>query len=98
MDRPLKVTSPPTANTVKAPERVPPAGLAPMAKVMESVAVMTWFPLASCTCTLIAGEIVLVAMASLGSTLKISLLASPVVMLKGAEVAEAKPGALATRV
>ncbi len=98
MDRPLKVTSPPTAAAVKAPERVPPAGLVPMAKVMESVAVMTWFPLASCTCTLIAGEITSVETASVGSILKTSLLASPAVMLKGADVAELKPATLAMRV
>ena len=98
MDKPLKVTSPPKAATVVLPESVPPAGLVPMAKVMESVAVMTWFPLASCTCTLIVGEIASVAMASVGSTLKTSLLAAPAVMLKGADVTEPKPGTLATRV
>ena len=69
MDMSLKVASPATAATVRVPEIVPLPGLLLMAKVIESVAVVTRLPPASYTWTLIAGEIVAVDTALVGSTL-----------------------------
>ena len=65
----LKLASPLTANTVNVPDNVPLPGLLLIARVMESVAVVTRLPPASCTWTLIAGEIASVEAALLGSTL-----------------------------
>ncbi len=84
----LKVASPPTAATVKVPPSLAPAELVPMASVMEFVAVVTSFPLASCTCTLTPGEIAVLTSALVGWTEKTSLLAGAAVMLKEDEVAE----------
>ena len=69
IERSLKVASPPDAETVKDPDKVPLPGLLLMAMVIESVAVVTRLPPASYTWTLIAGEIVAVDTALVGSTL-----------------------------
>src|SRR5438034_3598551 len=50
-----KVATPLTAATVVVPERVPLAGLVPIATVMLVVAVVTALPWASWTATCIAG-------------------------------------------
>src|SRR5438874_1408329 len=52
-----KVATPLTAATVVVPERVPLAGLVPIATVMLVVAVVTALPWASWTATCIAGVI-----------------------------------------
>src|SRR2546425_2337328 len=77
MEMLLKVATPPTAATVRVPESVPAAGLVPIARVMEFVAVVTRAPLASCTCTWIAGEIATVGAALEGWTLKASCAGGP---------------------
>src|SRR5256712_7957157 len=77
MEMLLKVATPPTAATVRVPESVPPAELVPIARVMEFVAVVTRAPLASCTCTWIAGEIATVGAALEGWTLKASCAGGP---------------------
>ena len=69
IERSLKVASPPDAETVKDPDKVPLPGLLLMARVMESVAVVTRLPPASWTRTLIAGEMVNAAVVLVGSTL-----------------------------
>ncbi len=69
-----------------------------MASMIEFVAAVTRFPLASCTCTLMAGEIDSVEMALEGWALKTSWVAAPAVISNSADVAELKPEALATRV
>src|SRR5256712_6372300 len=63
MEMLLKVATPPTQATVRVPQAAPPRGLVAHARVMEFVAVVTRAPLASCTCTWIAGEIATVGAA-----------------------------------
>src|SRR5437867_2350466 len=65
-----KVATPLTAATVVVPERVPLAGLVPMATVMLVVAVVTVLPWASWTATCTAGVIAAPAAAVLGCTVK----------------------------
>ena len=65
----LNVASPLTAATTNVPDNVPLPGLLLIASVIESVAVVTRFPPASCICTWIAGEITAVETALLGCTL-----------------------------
>ena len=98
MEMSLKVASPLTAATTNVPDNVPLPGLLLMAKVMLSVAVGTRFPPASCTWTLIAGEIDNVAAVLEGSTLKPNCTALPTVMSKLAEVAVVNPPAVASSV
>ena len=69
MEMLLKVASPLTADTVNVPDNVPLPGSLLIANVIESVAVATKFPPASCTCTLMAGEMEVVATVLVGSTL-----------------------------
>ena len=65
----LKVAIPLTADTVNVPDKVPLPGSLLIARVIESVAVRTVFPPASCTCTLMAGEMEFVDTVLVGSTL-----------------------------
>src|SRR5439155_27108389 len=67
------VATPFTAATIVVPERVPLAGLVPIARVMLVVAVITVLPWASWTATCIAGVIAPPAAALLGCTVKMSL-------------------------
>src|SRR5207244_722787 len=73
-----KVAMPLTAATVVAPERVPLAGLVPIASVMLVVAVVTVLPWASWTVTCTAGVFIAPAAALLGCTVKTSFAAGPV--------------------
>ena len=98
MEMLLKVASPLTAATVNVPDKVPLPGSLLMAKVMESVTVGTRLPPASCTWTLMAGEMEVVDTALLGSTLYTSWVAAPTVMSKLAEVARVRPEAVASNV
>src|SRR5207249_4631018 len=76
-----KVATPLTAATVVVPERVPLAGLVPIATVMLVVAVVTALPWASWTATCTAGVIAAPATALLGGTAKTSFAAVPTLRL-----------------
>src|SRR5436309_15795084 len=86
-----KVATPLTAATVVVPERVPLAGLVPIATVMLVVAVVTALPWASWTATCTAGVIAAPATALLGGTAKTSFAAAPTPMLNAMLVALARP-------
>src|SRR3989442_757888 len=82
-----KVATPLTAATVVVPERVPLAGLVPIATVMLVVAVITVLPWASWTATCTAGVIAAPAAVLLGCTVKTSFAAAPALMLNALLVA-----------
>src|SRR6058998_139445 len=92
------VATPLTAATVVVPERVPLAGLVPIASVMLVVAVVTALPCASWTATCTAGVIAAPAAALLGCTVKTSFAAAPAVMLNAVLVAPVRPVADAVSV
>ena len=94
----LKVASPLTAATTKVPDNVPLPGLLLIASVIESVAVSTKLPKASCTCTLIDGAITTVDTAFVGSALITSCVGAPTIMSKLTDVAVANPPAVASSV
>ena len=81
MLRLLKVATPATALTVSVPDRVPPPGFVPIARVTALVAVVTVFPAASCTVTATAGVIVAPDTVFDGCTVNASFAAAPAVML-----------------
>src|SRR2546425_17686 len=93
-----KVATPLTAATVVVPERVPLAGLVPIATVMLVVAVVTVLPWASWTATCTAGVIAAPAAVLLGCTVKTSLAAAPTLMLNALLVAPVRPVAVAVSV
>src|SRR6266702_3882279 len=93
----LKVATPPTAATVKLPERVPPAGFVPIATLTLPVKPGTVLPSASCAVTWTAGVIVVPAVVLVGWSVNASRVAVPLVMLKGALVAALSPVAVAER-
>src|SRR5947209_2726197 len=72
-----KVAMPLTAATVVVPERVPLAGLIPIASVTLVVAVVTVLPWASWTATCTAGVLAAPATALLGCTMKASFAGAP---------------------
>src|SRR5438552_1956731 len=92
------VATPLTAATVVVPERVPLAGLVPIASVMLVVAVVTALPCISWTATCTAGVIAAPAAALLGCTVKTSFAAAPAVMLNALLVAPVRPVADAVSV
>src|SRR5437764_19709 len=92
------VATPLTAATVVVPERVPLAGLVPIARVMLVVAVITVLPWASWTATCIAGVIAPPAAVLLGCTVKASFAAAPAPMLNALLVALVRPVAVAVNV
>src|SRR5213596_2456628 len=98
MDKLLKDATPPTASTVVAPLRVPPAGLVPVARVTEVVVLVTVFPSPSWTATVTAGLIDVPAAVLVGCWMNASLLAAPGVMLKGALLAVVRALAVALSV
>ena len=98
MEISLKMASPLMADNTSVPDKVPLPGLLLIASVIESVAVGTKLPPASCTWTLSAGEMVVAAVVLVGSTLKTNCVAAPAVMSKLADVAVLKPEAVASRV
>src|SRR2546429_661304 len=98
MLRLVKEWSPLTAATVVVPERVPLAGLVPIATVMLVVAVVTVLPWASWTATCTAGVIAAPAAALLGCTVKASFAAAPTLMLNAVLVAPVRPVADAASV
>src|SRR3989440_9108557 len=93
MLRSEKVATPLTAATVVVPERVPLAGLVPMATVMLVVAVVTVLPWASWTVTCTAGVIAAPAAALLGCAVKAPFAAGPTLalMVKALLVAPVSP-------
>src|SRR3989441_928117 len=93
-----KVATPLTAATVVVPERVPLAGLVPIASVMLVVAVVTMLPWASWTATCTAGVIAAPAAALLGCTVKASFAAAPTLMLNTLLVAPVRPVAAAVKI
>src|SRR5207249_1386996 len=93
----LKLATPPTAATVKLPERVPPAGFVPIATLTLPVKPGTVLPNASCAVTSTAGVIVAPAIVFVGCTVKASRVAVPLVTLKGVLVAALSPVAVAER-
>src|SRR5712691_447134 len=93
-----KVATPLTAATVVVPERVPLAGLVPIATVMLVVAVVTVLPWASWTATRTAGAFTAPAAALLGCTVKASFAAAPALMLNAPLVAPVRPVADAVSV
>src|SRR5436190_1016418 len=86
-----KVATPLTAATVVVPERVPLAGLVPIATVMLVVAVVTGLPWASWTATWTARVIAAPAAVSLGCTVKTSFAAAPTAMLNALLVPPVRP-------
>ena len=70
IDRLLKVATPPTAATVRAPLKVPPPGFVPMAIVTLLVSAATTLPLGSSIDTCTAGEMMFPAGVSPGWTEK----------------------------
>jgi hypothetical protein len=93
-----KVATPPTAVTVVVPERVPLAGLVPIANVMPELAVVTVLPWASWTATDTAGVIAAPAAALLGCTVKPTFAAAPTLMLNALLIAPVRPDADAVSV
>src|SRR2546428_11614497 len=90
MLRLLKVAPPVTAATVVVPERVPLAGLVPIASMMLVVAVVTVLPWASWTATCTAGVIAAPAAVLLGCTVKTTFAAAPTLMLNALLVLESR--------
>src|SRR2546429_686889 len=86
-----KVATPLTAATVVVPERVPLAGLVPIATAMLGVAVVTVLPWASWTATCMAGVIPAPAAALLGCTVKTSFAAAPTPVWAGPTLFLAHP-------
>ena len=92
------VATPLIAATVIVPERVPLAGLVPIATVMLLVEVVTVLPRASWTATCTAGVLAAPAAALLGCTVKTSLAAAAALMLNAELVALARLAADAVSV
>src|SRR5437899_418183 len=79
-----KVATPFTAATVAVPDRVPPAGLAPIATLTFPVNPMATFPTPSSAVTRTAGVIVAPAVVLLGCTVNTSWVAVTVAMFNNA--------------
>src|SRR5256886_329323 len=92
------VATPATAATVAVPDRVPPPGFVPIAAVTLPLNPVAVLPCASWTVTCTAGVIVAPAVVLVGCTVNTSWLAGPGGMVNGADVAPAKPVALAVSV
>src|SRR3989442_933372 len=93
-----KVATPLTAATVVVPERIPLAGLVPIATVMLVVAVVTVLPWASWTATCTAGVIAAPAAGLGGWRGKTRFAAAPTTMLNALLVAPVRPVADAVSV
>src|SRR5207249_4457777 len=99
MLRPENVATPPTAATVRVPDKVAPGAPVPgvIAAVTLPVKPGTVLPNASCAVTSTAGVIVAPAIVFVGCTVKASRVAVPLVTLKGVLVAARSPVAVAER-
>src|SRR5881396_1778447 len=92
-----KVATPATAGTVVVPERVPLAGLAPIAAVTSPVKLVARLPNPSRAVTSIWGAIVAFAVAVLGGTLNASCVAGPATTRNEVDVAR-RPSVVADSV
>src|SRR5260370_22749977 len=92
MDSALKVATPLTAGVLPPPERVPPPGFVPIAKVTPFVALVTrllnWSRISTCTAGVIVAPAVVLAG---GCTIKFTLFAPARFTLTGAVGATATP-------
>src|SRR5512147_1013221 len=86
----LNVATPATAGTVFVPESVPPPGFTAMAIVTLLVKLVTVFPWASLTATVIGASGVVDVVVT-GCEVKTSWDAAPAVMLNGRLVADVSP-------
>src|SRR6266702_1096455 len=93
-----KVATPPTAATVVAPDKVPPAGFSPIATVTAPLKPGTVFPRASHAVTCTAGVMAAPAVVLLGCMVKAIRVAGALVMSNGALVVPAGPAATADSV
>jgi hypothetical protein len=96
--RVLKVATPATAATVAVPERVPPAGFVPIARVTLPVKLVTRLPSPSRALTCTPGVITAPAAVTLGCTVNTRVLGAPTVMSNGVLEVPASPLAAAVRV
>src|SRR5690348_16983915 len=95
----LNVATPPTAETVVVPARVPPPGLAPIATVTLPVKPVTRFPSGSSALTWTAGVSVAPAVVVAGGcTVKASCVARPGTIVKPVLVAPERPDDAAVNV
>src|ERR1700674_724561 len=95
---PGNVATPATAFCVAVPDRVPPPGFVPIARVTALVAVVTTFPCASSMLTCTDGVIDAAAATLLGDTVNANCVAAPAVTLNAPLVAPVRPVALAVKV
>ncbi len=93
-----KVATPPTAATVVAPDKVPPAGFSPIATVTAPLKPGTVFPRASRAVTCTAGVMAAPAVVLLGCVVKASRAADPGVTAKAALVVPERLPAVADSV
>src|SRR2546426_5215874 len=91
MERVAKLATPALAVAVVVPERMPPAGLVPMATVMLALDVVTVLPKASCTDTWTVGATAVPAVALEGWAGKAPLAARGGGRLEGVEGALVSP-------
>src|SRR5437016_12345644 len=89
------VATPATAATVVVPARAPPPGFVPIAAVTLPLNPVAVLPCASWTVTCTAGVIVAPAVVLVGCTVNTSWLAAPGGRVNVADVAPARPAALA---
>src|SRR6266850_1464972 len=92
------VATPATAEMDAVPDRVPPLGFVPMARVTVPVKLVAVLPWLSRAVTTIAGVIAAPAVAALGCVVNTRTLAVPGVMLNAVLVAPVGPVAVALSV
>src|SRR5438046_3098408 len=95
---PANVATPPDAACVAVPDKAPPAGLVPMARVTFPVKPVAVFPFASWAVTSMAGVMLPPATVLVGCTVNTSVAAVPAVILNAELVPVAGPVALAVSV
>src|SRR5260370_25833842 len=98
MVRVLKAATRPTAAVVVVPERIPPAGLVPIATVTLPVNVVTRFPWLSRALTCTEGAITVPAAVTVGCTENASTFARPTVLSNGVLAVHVSPVHVAARV
>src|SRR6266699_3915969 len=94
IDSPANVATPPDAACVAVPDKAPPDGLVPMARVTFPVKPVAVFPFASWAVTSTAGVILPPATVLVGCTVNTSVAAVPAVILNAALVALPAPVAV----
>ena len=91
IERLAKVAMPLEALTVVVPDRVPPPGFVPIATVRDADEVVMVLPAASCTATVIDGEIDDPAETAVGCWRSASFAGAPTAMLNVELVADVRP-------